>query len=67
MLIFISIFVNIIKNYVESAPVGAGTIAPQVQQPQPSSVDIAAEIAKQLQGNSQPEEKKSVVGKLFGK
>jgi hypothetical protein len=30
-------------------------------------VDIAAEIAKQLQGNSQPEEKKSVVGKLFGK
>ena len=58
---------NIIKNYVESAPVGAGTIAPQVQQPQPSSVDIAAEIAKQLQGNSQPEEKKSVVGKRFGK
>ena len=58
---------NIIKNYVESAPVCPGTIAPQVQQPQPSSVDIAAEIAKQLQGNSQPEEKKSVVGKLFGK
>jgi hypothetical protein len=56
---------NIIKNYVESAPVGS--VAPQVQQPQPSSVDIAAEIAKQLQGNAQPEEKKSVVGKLFGK
>ena len=53
---------NIIKNYVESNPIGA----PQVQSP-PSTADIAAEVAKQLQGNSQPEEKKSVVGKLFGK
>ena len=54
---------NIIKNYVESNPIGA----PEVQPPQPSTSDIAAEVAKQLQGNSQPEEKKSVVGKLFGK
>ena len=54
---------NIVKNYVESNPVGV----PQVQSPQPSTADIAAEVAKQLQGNSQPEEKKSVVGKLFGK
>ncbi len=54
---------NIVKNYVESNPVGA----PQVSQPQPSTADIAAEVAKQLQGNSAPEEKKSVVGKLFGK
>jgi len=54
---------NIVKNYVESNPVGA----PEVQPPQPSTADIAAEVAKQLQGNSQPEEKKSVVGKLFGK
>jgi hypothetical protein len=59
---------NIIKNYVESNPVGVGAVvAPQVQQPQPSTADIAAEVAKQLQGNSAPEEKKSVVGKLFGK
>ena len=54
---------NIVKNYVESNSVGA----PQVSQPQPSTADIAAEVAKQLQGNSAPEEKKSVVGKLFGK
>jgi len=53
---------NIVKNYVESEPVSA----PQVSQPQASAADIASEIAKTL-GNSQPEEKKSVVGKLFGK
>ncbi|MBC8428570.1 hypothetical protein H8D04_01665 [bacterium] len=53
---------NIVKNYVESEPVSA----PQVSQPQASAADIASEIAKAL-GNSQPEEKKSVVGKLFGK
>ena len=53
---------NIVKNYVESAPISA----PQVSQPQASAADIASEIAKAL-GNTQPEEKKSVVGKLFGK
>ena len=59
---------NIIKNYVDSNPAGVGgVVAPQVQQPQPSTADIAAEVAKQLQGNSQPQEKTSVVGKLFGK
>ena len=56
---------NIVKTYVESNPPGA--IAPSVSAPQPSTADIAAEVAKQLQGNSTPEEKKSVVGKLFGK
>ena len=56
---------NIVKTYVEANPNGSVT-APQVQQPQPSTADIAAEVAKQLQGNA-PEEKKSVVGKLFGK
>jgi|TARA_B100001123_G_C15160115_1_gene967122 hypothetical protein len=56
---------NIVKNYVESTPVGVS--APQVQQPQPSTEDIAAEVAKQLQGNATPEPQKSVVGKLFGK
>jgi hypothetical protein len=55
---------NIVKNYVESAPVGVS--APQVSQPQASAADIAGEIAKAL-GSSEPEEKKSVVGKLFGK
>ena len=55
---------NIVKNYVESNPVGVS--APQVSQPQASAADIASEIAKAL-GNTQPEEKKSVVGKLFGK
>ncbi len=53
---------NIVKNYVESNPVGA----PQVSQPQASAADIASELAKTL-GPSEPEEKKSVVGKLFGK
>ncbi len=53
---------NIVKNYVESAPISAL----QVSQPQASAADIASEIAKAL-GNTQPEEKKSVVGKLFGK
>ena len=57
---------NIIKTYVETNPSGpAQTAAPQVQQPQASAADIAGEIAKAL-GNA-PEEKKSVVGKLFGK
>ena len=56
---------NIVKTYVETNP--SGPAAPIVSQPQPSTSDIAAEVAKQLQGNSQPEEKKSVVGKLFGK
>ena len=55
---------NIVKNYVESNPVGVS--APQVAQPQASAADIASEIAKAL-GNIQPEPKKSVVGKLFGK
>ena len=54
---------NIVKNYVESNPVGA----PAVQPPQPSTADIAAEVAKQLQGNAPEEKKTSVVGKLFGK
>jgi len=57
---------NIVKTYVESNPPSTGVQAPQVQQPQPSAEDIANEIAKSL-GNSEPEEKKSVVGKLFGK
>ena len=55
---------NIVKNYVESNPVGVS--APQVSQPQVSAADIASEIAKAL-GNTEPEPKKSVVGKLFGK
>ncbi len=53
---------NIVKNYVESNSVGA----PQVSQPQPSTADIAAEVAKAL-SSGETEEKKSVVGKLFGK
>ena len=57
---------NIVKTYVEAIPTSTGVQAPQVQQPQPSAEDIANEIAKSL-GNSEPEEKKSVVGKLFGK
>ncbi len=56
---------NIVKTYVETNP-GGGVSAPQVSQPQASAADIASEIAKAL-GNTQPEEKKSVVGKLFGK
>ena len=55
---------NIVKTYVENNP--AGSSAPSVSQPQASAADIASEIAKAL-GNTQPEEKKSVVGKLFGK
>ena len=57
---------NIVKNYVESNP-GSGVSAPQVSQPQASAADIAAEIAKALGGVQEPEPKKSVVGKLFGK
>ncbi len=56
---------NIVKTYVETNP-GGGVSAPQVSQPQASAADIAGEIAKAL-GNTAPEEKKSVVGKLFGK
>jgi hypothetical protein len=52
---------NIVKNYVESEPVSA----PTVSQPQASAADIASEIAKSL--GEKPTEKKSVVGKLFGK
>ena len=59
---------NIVKTYVETNPAGAGTTtAPQVSQPQPSAADIASEIAKSLGGVQEPEPKKSVVGKLFGK
>ena len=56
---------NIVKNYVESSP--GGVSAPQVAQPQASAADIAGEIAKALGGVQEPEPKKSVVGKLFGK
>ena len=55
---------NIVKNYVESNP-SSGVSAPQVSQPQASAADIASEIAKTL--GEEPEPKKSVVGKLFGK
>ena len=54
---------NIVKNYVESEPVSA----PSVSQPQASAADIASEIAKALGSTEEPKEKKSVVGKLFGK
>jgi len=57
---------NIVKNYVESNP-DSGVSAPSVAQPQPSAADIASEIAKSLGGVQEPEPKKSVVGKLFGK
>jgi len=57
---------NIVKNYVESNP-GSGVSAPQVSQPQASAADIAGEIAKALGATEEPKEKKSVVGKLFGK
>ena len=57
---------NIVKTYVESNPIPTGVQAPSVSQPQASAADIASEIAKAL-GNTAPEEKKSVVGKLFGK
>ena len=56
---------NIVKKYVETNP-SSGVSAPQVAQPQASAADIASEIAKAL-GNTEPEPKKSVVGKLFGK
>ena len=56
---------NMIKNYVESNPVGVS--APTVSQPQASAADIASEIAKALGGVQEPEPKRSVVGKLFGK
>ena len=56
---------NIVKTYVETNP-SSGVSAPQVAQPQVSAADIASEIAKAL-GNTEPEPKKSVVGKLFGK
>ena len=58
---------NIVKNYVESNPGGTTVSAPTVSAPQPSTADIAAEVAKALGNSVQPEEKKSVVGKLFGK
>ena len=57
---------NIVKNYVESNP-GSGVAAPTVSQPQPSTAEIAAEVAKALVSTEEPKEKKSVVGKLFGK
>ena len=56
---------NIVKNYVESNPEGVSS--PPVSQPQASAADIATEIAKALGGVQEPEPKKSVVGKLFGK
>ena len=58
---------NIVKTYVETNPAGTAPSVSSPQPPQPSTAEIAAEVAKQLQGNSTPEEKKSVVGKLFGK
>ncbi len=58
---------NIVKNYVETNPAPAGAQAPTVSQPQATAADIAAEIAKALGGVQEPEPKKSVVGKLFGK
>ena len=57
---------NMIKNYVESNT-GSGVSAPSVSQPQASAADIASEIAKALGGIQEPEPKRSVVGKLFGK
>jgi len=57
---------NIVKNYVETNP-GSGVSAPQVAQPQATAADIASEIAKALGGVQEPEPKRSVVGKLFGK
>ena len=57
---------NIVKNYVETNP-GGGVSAPSVSQPQASAADIASEIAKALGGTQEPEPKRSVVGKLFGK
>ena len=56
---------NIVKNYVENSP--GGVSAPSVAQPQASAADIATEIAKALGVTQEPEPKRSVVGKLFGK
>jgi len=58
---------NIVKTYVESNPIPTGVQAPTVSQPQASAADIASEIAKALGSTEEPKEKKSVVGKLFGK
>jgi hypothetical protein len=57
---------NIVKTYVETNP-SSGVSAPQVAQPQASATDIASEIAKALGSTKEPEPKRSVVGKLFGK
>jgi hypothetical protein len=57
---------NMIKAYVENNP-GSGVSAPTISQPQASAADIAVEIAKALGGVQEPEPKRSVVGKLFGK
>ena len=54
---------NIIKNYVESAPVG---YVANAQQPQSSASDVAQELVKALNQGGGSEEKKSVVKKLFG-
>jgi len=56
---------NIVKNYVESNP--SGVSSPSVSQPRASAADIASEITKALGGVQEPEPKRSVVGKLFGK
>jgi hypothetical protein len=58
---------NIVKTYVEANPIPTGVQAPTVAQPQASAADIASEIAKALGSTEEPKEKKSVVGKLFGK
>tara|TARA_B100000686_G_scaffold181773_1_gene188784 strand:- start:2493 stop:2786 length:294 start_codon:yes stop_codon:yes gene_type:complete len=55
---------NIIKTYVETNPSGPSVSAPSVSQPGPSASEIASELAKSLGDGT---EKKSVVGKLFGK
>ena len=54
---------NIIKNYVESAPVG---YVANAQQPQSNASDVAQELVKALNQGGGTEEKKSVVKKLFG-
>ena len=56
---------NIVKTYVESNP--SDSSVPTVSQPAPSAADIASEIAKALGSTKEPEPKRSVVGKLFGK
>ena len=58
----------LLRTYVESNPIPTVEYqARSVSQPQASAADIASEIAKALGGTQAPEEKKSVVGKLFGK